>query len=428
MRKKPAPASTPEPPAASDARGSTQPRVLLVSTMPWMFPARLAASFHALGLRVDAVCHAGHPMRYLKHPIGLHRLGWLGEATSIQRAIEASSPDAIVPCDDPAVRALHSLHQDSRLRHLSGVIEKSLGDPAGFFVAERRSALVQLARSMGLLVPRSEIITEPSALAATAARVGYPCVLKRDLTWSGYGTEVVGSEVTLEKAWSRAVGYTAGLRAGRAALRDRRPRTLVDWLTRGSVEAQEFVPGVPANRAVLCRDGKVVAGLSVEALHTAYPGGPASIVRVIDNAEMAHTVDALVGKLGLSGFCGFDFLLSRSGRAFLLELNPRATPVAHLPVADGTHLPSAFYRQVAGAAPLSGAVPIQSELIALFPTEWKRDRNSPFLKTAHHDLPSDEPGLVRAGLKGFAEVPNASRLSAILSKFRSGRALPRKAS
>lgn len=367
-------------------------------------------------------------MRYLKHPIGFHRLGWLGEAASIQAAIEASSPDAVVPCDDPAVRALHSLHRDRRLKHLGGLIEKSLGDPAGFLTAERRSALVQLARSMGLLVPRSEIIAEWYALAATAARIGYPCVLKRDLTWSGYGTEVVTSEPGLQKAWSRAVGYTAGLRAGRAALRDRRPRTIVDWFTRGPVEAQEFVPGVPANRAVLCREGKVIAGLSVEALHTAYPGGPASVVRVIDNAEMAHTVETLVGKLGLSGFCGFDFLLSGSGRAFLLELNPRATPVAHLPVADGTHLPSAFYREVAGAAPPLAAVPIQSELIALFPTEWKRDRASPFLKTAHHDLPSGEPALMNVGLKSGPEGHNGSRLLAMLAGFRSARAPSRKPS
>jgi hypothetical protein len=402
--------------------------VLLISTMPWMFPARLAASFHALGFHVDAVCHPGHPMRYLKHPIRLHRLGWLAEAASIRTAIEASQPDAIVPCDDPAVGALHSLHSNRRLKHLGVLIERSLGDPACFLTTERRSALVQLARSMGLLVPRSETITGTRTLAATAARIGYPCVLKRDLTWSGYGTEVVTSEPGLQKAWSRAVGWKAGLRAGRATLRDRRPRTIIDWLTRGSIEAQEFVPGVPANRAVLCREGKVVAGLSVEALHTAYAGGPASVVRVIDNTEMSQTVEALVSKLGLSGFCGFDFLLSGSGRAFLLELNPRATPVAHLPVADGTHLPSAFYREVTGAIPLSQVAPIQSDLIALFPTEWKRDRASPFLKTAHHDLPSGEPALVEAGLKGRPEGSTGSRLSAMRAGFRSNRAPSRKPS
>lgn len=397
---------TSEPPSEQNPQARSQPRVLLVSTMPWMFSARLAAAFHSLGFQVHAVCRRGHPIRSLTRPIVFHRLGWLTEARSIEAAIEASGADVIVPCDDPAVRTLHGLHRHSRQSRIRGLIENSLGDPAGFLAAERRSTLIHLARSMGLLVPRSEIVAEPRALSATAARIGYPCVLKRDLTWSGYGTEMVSAESGLQKAWSRSVGTMAGLRAVRAAIRDRRPLTIADWLARGRVEVQEFVPGAPANRAVVCREGKVIAGLSVEALHTAYPGGPASVVRVIENAEMKETVEAVVGKLGLSGFCGFDFLLSSSGRASLLELNPRATPVAHLPVADGTHLPSAFYRVMTGADPITQVPAIPGDLIALFPTEWRRDSDSPFLATAYHDVPYGEPALVSAGLKGRRDGAN----------------------
>ena len=42
----------------------------------------------------------------------------------------------------------------------------------------------------------------------------------------------------------------------------------------------------------------------------------------------------LVDRYRLSGFCGFDFILTEMGEAKLLEVNPRVTPTAHLLV-DG---------------------------------------------------------------------------------------------
>jgi predicted ATP-grasp superfamily ATP-dependent carboligase len=372
---------------------SGQPRVLLVSTVPWMFPARLASAFAQLDFCVDAVCQWGHPIRSLSKPVKAHRLGWVAEAASIETALRRAKPDFIVPCDDPAVRALHQLHQ--RCSDLQDLIERSLGDPLGFATTEQRSALVELARSMGLLVPQSYPVDGRVALSQLVTRIGYPLVLKRDMTWGGLGTQIVESQGELRKAWSSAKGYAAVLRAGKAVVRDWRPRTVIDWLVETpAIEAQEFLPGTPANRAVLCRTGRVVAGLSVEAVRTAYAGGPASVVRVIEHKEMADAVEALVAQLGLSGFCGFDFLLSPSGRACLLELNPRATPVCHLAVADGTHLPSALYRDLTGREPSSTARTISNSLIALFPAQRHSDGTSSVPSEAHYDLPLDEPALL----------------------------------
>jgi hypothetical protein len=373
-----------------------QPSVLLVSTIPWMFPARLASALSRLDFHVEAVCQWGHPLRSLHKPVTVHGLGWLAEAASIKTALRRGRPGLVVPCDDPAVRALHELHR--QCSDLRGVIERSLGDPAGFATTEQRTTLVDLARSMGLLVPQSHPVAGRAALSQVVARIGYPVVLKRDMTWGGLGTQIIESEGELRKAWSGARGYAAVLRAGRAVVRDRRPRTIIDWLAETpAVEAQEFVPGTPANRAVLCRAGRVLAGLSVEAVHTAYAGGPASVIRIIEHKEMADTVEALVGRLGLSGLCGFDFQLSPSGRAYLLELNPRATPVCHLAVADGTHLPAALYRDLTGREPFNTPQPISNRLIALFPAKRRGDGNCAVPVDAYYDLPLDEPALLALG-------------------------------
>jgi predicted ATP-grasp superfamily ATP-dependent carboligase len=401
-----------EVPAEGRAGGPRRdpPRILLIVTMPWIFPARLACALRKAGFHVEAVCQFGHPLRHLQTPIRIHRLGWLREAASIKKAIQRTKPDFLVPCDDPSVRSLHYLHRSDRIGNLASLIERSLGNPGGYGVTENRSALVELARSMGLRVPKFEFIADWQDLTRVGGCHAYPCVLKRDKTWSGLGVAVVESEAELGRAWSWIAGWKSILRAGKAALRDRRLRSLLDALiTRGAtVEAQEFVAGTPANRAVLCRDGQVLAGISVLALQTAYPGGPASAVQVIHHPEMVQTVEALVARLRLSGFCGFDFVISPSGEAHLLELNPRATPVSHLALADGTHLPAALYLEIAASAPVTVADPVNGDLVALFPTEWQRDRASAFLYCAHHDVPWDEPALLAK--VGFTEKNEPPKL------------------
>jgi hypothetical protein len=206
-------------------------------------------------------------------------------------------------------------------------------------------------------------------------------------------------------------------------LLDRDASSLLSALRQGrrGVTLQEFIVGAPANRAVACWRGRVLAGISVVALHTQHATGPATVVRIIDNPEMADSVARLVRRLGLSGFWGVDFMLDESGAAHLIEMNPRATPITHLVARDGQNLPAALLaclsskcgsatlleppRGVGRVGPalgaLSGLVPlatgarIDNDTVALFPGEWRRDAASPHLSAAHHDVPWGEPALVQ---------------------------------
>lgn len=400
-------------PAASGGphQAPRPPRLLLIATLPWMFPARLANALREVGFHVEAVCRPGNPLRRLRRPIRTHTLGLLREAASIEAAIQRAGPDLLLPCDDPAVQHLHCLHKRDRVGSLAALIEHSLGDPDCFDVAENRSAFVATARSMGFSVPCAQTVADRRTLAQMSRRVSYPCVLKRDQTWSGIGVAVARNDAELDSAWSWIAGGVSLLRAGKAGVRDRRIRTLLDALLAPAarIELQEYVAGVPANRAVVCRDGRVLAGLSVIADCTAYPGGPASVVRAVEHGEMADATRALVARLGLSGFCGFDFIVTPSGRACLLELNPRATPISHLATAGRSHLPAALYRETTGREPASAAPSVPQDYIALFPTEWQRDPTSPLLRQAYHDAPWDEPALLaKVGLVRPADLSVAA--------------------
>src|SRR5262249_57797403 len=96
------------------------------------------------------------------------------------------------------------------------------------------------------------------------------------------------------------------------------------------VNAQGYVGGREAIATVACVDGQVQALVCLEVVQASQERGPAAVVRIIDHDGMAEAARRLVGRFGLSGFAGFDFILTESGEALLLELNPRATPTCYL--------------------------------------------------------------------------------------------------
>jgi hypothetical protein len=162
------------------------------------------------------------------------------------------------------------------------------------------------------------------------------------------------------------------------------------------VSIQRFIEGRAANRAVACWQGRTLAGISALALQSQGDTGPATVVRIVENAQMTESARRLVESLGLSGLCGFDFVIERdSGVAWLIEVNPRATPVCHLALGSAQDLPVALLNRLDGVQRAARSRVIPGAEIALFPGEWLRDPRSPFLRDAFHDVPWSEMALVR---------------------------------
>ncbi len=84
-----------------------------------------------------------------------------------------------------------------------------------------------------------------------------------------------------------------------------------------------------------------------------------------------------------------------TGNAYLIEINPRATQVGHLNLGPGRDLPAAVYAALIGKAAQPAPKVTEKNTIALFPQEWIRDPHSSFLQSAYHDVPWQEPALIR---------------------------------
>jgi hypothetical protein len=142
------------------------------------------------------------------------------------------------------------------------------------------------------------------------------------------------------------------------------------------------------------------ASITALVLNTLGENGPASVLQIVDNAEITGTVGRMVQDLKLSGVFGFDFIIEEgTGAAWLIEMNPRATQISHLNLGPGRDLPTSL-RALFCDEPVRHGVPAtSSHIIALFPQEWLRDPASRYLKSGYHDVPWEEPGLVRASLR-----------------------------
>jgi hypothetical protein len=105
----------------------------------------------------------------------------------------------------------------------------------------------------------------------------------------------------------------------------------------------------------------------------------------------------MVRRLKLSGIHGFDFMLeAQTGKAYLIEINPRATQIGHLTLGPGRDLPAALKAVLTGDAIEYAPKPTESDVVVLFPQEWMRDPASPLIRTEYHDVPWEEPALLQA--------------------------------
>jgi glutathione synthase/RimK-type ligase-like ATP-grasp enzyme len=313
-------------------------------------------------------------------------------------------PHLVVPCDDAAAGDLHRLHaalrtrDDAQARPLVALIEGSLGSPDACALALDRGRLMEVAAESGVRLPATAAIQAPAQLDAFFSQHGPCVVLKADRTWGGQGVAIAHDRDAAQRALAAMLTPPHLGRVVARMLLDRDLTLAVERSRRAprSIIAQAYVTGVAANRAVACWRGEVLAGISVEALRTLHPTGPATVVRMIDNEEMSEAARRVVARLRLSGLWGFDFVLDRnSDAAWLIEANPRATPVCHLVPHDGNALPAALLSPLTGQ-PAPAVPPTSSEgVIVMFPGEWRRDPASPALHAHYHDVPWTEPDLVR---------------------------------
>jgi hypothetical protein len=381
------------------------PRVLIVTTINWAATAQLGLALTSKSFEVATVAPADHGIRKVG-AINVHyrSISYSAKPSFIEWAIEQWQPDVVIPCDDIATCRLHALHSRAVRGDghdpgtIKAIIESSLGKPTSYSIAEKKSDFMAFAKGQELLVPDTVVVQNAKDLAERLDAADFPLVLKLDSTSSGLGVRIVHNKDEAQSAYHELVSMFGWRRATKRAIKELGLGPLMHRWKESipRITLQRFIGGVPASSAVLCWNGEVVAGISVEAIKTIHATGPATVVRILDNAEIVEVTRHVVERLGLSGFVGFDFILDEtSGRPFLIEMNPRPTPISHLSLGIETDLVGALKMKLTAAKPTKPQMEsAPGKIIALFPGEFWRDPKSDYLLSCHHDAPWDQPELI----------------------------------
>jgi hypothetical protein len=340
------------------------------------------------------------------HPARLTRAGsqWLRYSAfrpmdTLRYAIEKHAPDLVIPCDERVVRHLHRLHAITPSRQVRRTIEQSLGAAVSFPVTITTHALLSLAHREGVRATDSMSLASIDGLQVWGANHPFPWVLKADGSSPGFSARIVHSPRQAETAY-REMTKPVGLRlAAREALEERDMFWFAPWLRRArpGISLQSHIDGRPANCAVACWQGEVLAGISSESVASEMRTALSTIARIIDNPEMLDAARRVVRALGCSGLISFDFMIeAATGAAYMTGMNPRATPMCTVRLGAGRDLVEALIARAAGR-PVSHRPPItERDMIVFFPHTWRVDPDSAHLRTGYHDVPWEEPALVRA--------------------------------
>lgn len=373
----------------TDNPNNRRPRVLVLLFSPsWIAAARLPEVLVDAGFQVGSYCHAESYLARSAFNSCLVSTPAEGSAfPNLVAAVRSQQPELLIPACELAVRFLHNVDAEQaagRLRaeysDVVDLVRRSLGNPVGHRQGTSKIETHAAARELGLSVPRQERVANFADAKAFATDVGYPVVIKAEYGSSGGAVHVCHTATELDAAFQSLLTAEAG------------QRFLIE----------QFIVGTIASQPSVSWAGEMLETITVVKERT-HPGptGPSSVLRPIACPDAEQATRALVKHLGISGFSSAGFMIDGQGRAHLIEFNPRPVPgctVSHL---WGRSHARALWSHLMGVPHEREPVAEPLRPVALFPNEWLRDRGSPYLFQAYHDVPWRDPALVKAYLQAY---------------------------
>jgi len=237
--------------------------------------------------------------------------------------------EVLIPITDATMRAVLRDGSD----RVGGAVIAGPGRVAFESLADK-GALLARATDLGLAVPRSVVAPMPTDLHRAVEEVGYPCVLKPHRS-------VVESGAAFQRF---AVRYAARP----DDVRDPYPEIAYPLLV------QERVVGPGEGVFLLMHHGKRVAAFAHRRLREKPPSGGVSVYResIQLPSDLLGRCDRMLQDCGWHGPAMVEFKRStRTGRAYLMELNGRLWGSLQLAIDAGVDFPALLVESALGREP-----------------------------------------------------------------------------
>ncbi len=287
--------------------------------------------------------------RYLRQAHSIARYAahddrWQKELIDLLRA---HSFDAVIPCHDVAVAALHK-HREELGRWTRLCIP---GEEAFAICFDKRKTY-DLAESLAIPLPRQARVASVEEVEDVAGSFGMPLVLKPAASISLDAPEL-RNEV-------RKVARRSEIREVAGSL-----------LARGPVVVQENFRGIGVGVEVLCRRGEVLTAFQHERVHEPLHGGGSSYRKSVAlSAPLLDAARRLMKAMRYTGVAMAEFKVnSATGAWVLIEINCRFWGSLPLTLAAGADFPRYLYEMTARGRE---AFP-QEYCVGLYGRNWRLD-------------------------------------------------------
>jgi predicted ATP-grasp superfamily ATP-dependent carboligase len=244
------------------------------------------------------------------------------------QVLAVTSAKVLITSSDGTIALIRRHRQElEQLTHIA------LAKEAALSVAINKGQTLEVARKLGLLVPRGVPVASSSDVKAALREVGLPAVVKPVESWTGNGQQGVRFNPEL----------VTTLEEGRRA---------VEAMTcfGGTVLFQQFLDGRREAMSFLYARGHMYARFAQWAKRTAPPLGGTSVLRqsIAIPQDIGDQTERLVREIDLEGYSEVEFRRDRAGNAYLMEINPRLSASVEIAVRSGVDFPLLLYQWANG--------------------------------------------------------------------------------
>lgn len=374
----------------ADEAAAPRLRIMVVLFSPsWLGAARLPGALTHAGFSVASYCHPESYLSKTRYNEYAFTAPTTGSAfPNLVASVRQYQPLFLIPACELAVRFfLNIIAADAngqvhtQFADVVDLVRRSLGDPAFHPTMQSKIEMSALAEALGLRVPEQVLVQHQADVTDFGDAYGYPLVLKGEHGHAGHAVRICATSAAAVVAYRDLRGRDEGQR----------------------ILAQRYIQGVVASQSGVAWRGEVLetATLLKYLTHPA-PMGPSSVLRWVENPEAEQATRALLNKCGYSGFGAANFIIEHeTDAAYFIEFNPRPTPPCIVARQFGRDLCRALWCRLSGVAYERQVLAHCPETVALFPNEWLRDPHSAYLTQGHHDVPWDDPTLLKAYVNGL---------------------------
>jgi predicted ATP-grasp superfamily ATP-dependent carboligase len=260
---------------------------------------------------------------------------------ALDSMLDRYEPELVIAAHDGTIEALRARRAELERRSRLALAEEDALETA----IDKRLTL-ELARTLGIPVPRSVEVHAGDEVRPAVTEIGLPAVVKP------------------ARSWATRDGNASRLSAGLATTLSEVEQLVGDMRSAGAdVILQEWVPGSRETVITCYADGRFAASFALRVLRTHPPLGGSSVVResLPLSPELVEPAHRIVRAARLEGVSEIEFRRDADGRLVLMEINPRLPATVELAVRAGVDFPHLLHRWALGR-PLPPAAPYRTGL------------------------------------------------------------------